>query len=221
MAKSCIIVGGDVAGPVAALALFRQGIQSSIYEVWHTPATLGGSISLTPKGLYPLKYLDVEAPGCRVDAIKLFSLTTGQKLAETPYGPSVGPAKRGSRAALREALLAAVEKAGMQVFYGSKFASITENEEDDKVTATFAKGNFANASFILGCDGIHSAVRTAYIEPDRVPEHNAVAAAYSFIPTSEITQPIEFGSTCIISGQRGSFLMTFDNDENLASITVP
>ncbi|KAF4637640.1 hypothetical protein G7Y89_g449 [Cudoniella acicularis] len=78
-----------------------------------------------------------------------------------------------------------------------------------KVTAIFEDGREESADLILGCDGIHSAVRTKYVEPSRVPIYTNVAVAYSVIDGNGLSLPPHFHQTAMNSGRFGSLLTSY------------
>jgi len=206
MSKSCLIIGGGIAGITAALSLSKIGIACTIYELRATPATIGGAVNLTPNALRLLEYLDVEVYGCRVDSIEIFSLHTGKRLGELPFR-KFGPSLRILREELLQALLRAAGKNGISVIYDYKLVSIKDESEDPKVTAVFANGKEVQADFILGCDGVHSAVRTQYVDPSRLSIYTDVAVAYSIVDGSGIK--VHFRQTSMNSGRFGSLLASY------------
>lgn len=208
MLKSCVIVGGGIAGISAALSLAKIGIQCTVYELRAAPSTIGGSVNLTPNALKLLDYLDVELEGygCRVDSIEIFSLHTGQHIGELACR-KFGPSLRISREELLQALLLAAGKSEISVVYDSKLVSIKDESDEDKVTAVFANGKAVQADFILGCDGIHSAVRSQYVEPSRELIYTNVAVAYSIVDGTGIET--HFQQTAMNSGRFGSLLTAY------------
>jgi FAD-dependent urate hydroxylase len=53
--RRALIIGGGIAGPVAALALRRAGIESVVYEARREPADgIGGMLAIAPNGLAAL-----------------------------------------------------------------------------------------------------------------------------------------------------------------------
>ena len=93
------------------------------------------------------------------------------------------------RADLLSSLLITLEKVGRDVRFGKKLSAINDgNGSDDMVEARFADGTVERASLILGCDGIHSITRTAYIQPSRKPVYTGLAAAYGVLPTADINR---------------------------------
>src|ERR1044071_2681117 len=49
--RSALVVGGGVAGPVAALALVKAGIDATVYEAYPSTADgIGGTLAIAPNG---------------------------------------------------------------------------------------------------------------------------------------------------------------------------
>lgn len=212
MARSCVIIGGGIAGVSSALALSKLGIQCSVYELRDQPVTIGGAINLTPSALRLLEQLGVELTnGCVVDAIEVFSIYSGSKLGEIPFRKS-GHSLRIMREDLQRSLLAALKVAGVPISYGSKLASIDDTSDSPKATAVFSNGERAQADFILGCDGVHSAVRTSYVEPERISIYTGVVAAYAVVD-ADVEAPIHFQSTAANTGRFGSFITSYINPD--------
>jgi 2-polyprenyl-6-methoxyphenol hydroxylase-like FAD-dependent oxidoreductase len=78
-------------------------------------------------------------------------------------------------------LLNEADKAGIQIQYGKALKSITESS--GQVNVLFADGTTDSADFLLGCDGIHSAVRRLHVDPDIVPEYSGICNMFSLIPS--------------------------------------
>lgn len=92
------------------------------------------------------------------------------------------------RVDLMDILLEAVESAGISVSYGKKLTNI--EEKDNQVIASFADGLKDTADLVLGCDGIHSAVRKLYVDPECVPEYSGIANMYSMVPTANVSSAV-------------------------------
>ena len=212
MARSCIIIGGGIAGACSSLTLSKLGIKCSLYELRDQPATIGGSINLTPNAISLLEAIGVELThGCIVNVIEVYSISTGSKLGEIPFRKS-GHSLRIMREHLQDALLQAVKAAGISSHYGSKLKCIEDSSNAPKVTAIFSNGKRADADFILGCDGVHSAVRTAHVEPGRVALYTGVAAAYALVDGDGVPA-IHFRSTAANSGRSGSLITSFIEED--------
>nr|BFE87668.1 hypothetical protein GCM10020093_102690 [Planobispora longispora] len=54
-ARTALIIGGGIAGPVTALALRRAGVEATVYEAYPSTADgVGGTLALAPNGLAAL-----------------------------------------------------------------------------------------------------------------------------------------------------------------------
>ncbi|KAK6194093.1 hypothetical protein LQW54_011778 [Pestalotiopsis sp. IQ-011] len=73
------------------------------------------------------------------------------------------------RADLMDVLLAATAEANIPIRYGKRLTNIEDGA--DEVTAVFADGTQDSADLLLGCDGIHSAVRNLYVDPGCGPKY--------------------------------------------------
>lgn len=83
-------------------------------------------------------------------------------------------------------LLGAAEGAQIPIYYNKRIMRI--EEEKDKITATFSDGTVDCADILLGCDGIHSAVRKLYVDPSQEPEYSGVAGIFTIIPASSLSK---------------------------------
>ena len=122
------------------------------------------------------------------------------------------------RSELLQALLAVAQKLeNVRVVYGKKVAGLTESSE--AVTVAFEDGTDARGDLVLGCDGIHSATRMQFIEPDRVPTYSGVASAYGFANVSDVLdsgsgtdERLFFTDTAVAMSRRGALLTTYCED---------
>ena len=192
-----VIVGGGICGLAAALALTKYVSpppKITVFELRPEPATIGGAINLTPNALRYLDYLGVleiikqRQLGAEVDKIDLFSIRTAARMGEVDftnvsqggkgYGNPPYKALRIMRAELMKALLEALLMLkNVELNYGKKAVGLLEAPE--AVTITFEDGSEASADLILGCDGIHSAVRW-FVDPERTPVYSGIAVACAF-----------------------------------------
>src|SRR3981081_3976415 len=59
--KTALVIGGGIAGPVAALALRQAGIEPTIFEAYaNTAEGIGGMLMVAPNGLDALKIIGAE-----------------------------------------------------------------------------------------------------------------------------------------------------------------
>ncbi|GGK74849.1 FAD-dependent oxidoreductase [Sphaerisporangium melleum] len=157
--KTAIVIGGGIAGPVAALALRKAGIEATVYEAYPSPADgIGGTLALAPNGVAALSPLgadeDVRAIGTPITSQVL---AVGRKRVALPGLAGVPPLQVVHRGELSRVLHDRAVVAGVAVEYGRRL--VDAREDGSGVVATFADGGTARADILIGADGIRSAVR--------------------------------------------------------------
>lgn len=210
-----IIIGGGIAGVAAALALTKHnGMSCSVFEIREEPTTIGGAIGLTPKALRYLDHLGVlsklQPQGCEVKTIDVMSQRTGKKLGTINFDNLEKFKHRGLRVMryqLLEAMLETLEEFGVKIHYGMKIKSASET--GGTISATFEDGTTVDGDILLGCDGIHSAVRMKFVQPERKPEYTGIANAYGFIDATGLQHPLPIDTSSLYSGRFGSLLFTY------------
>jgi 2-polyprenyl-6-methoxyphenol hydroxylase-like FAD-dependent oxidoreductase len=172
-ARTALVIGGGVAGPVTAMALHKAGISATVHEARTDPdEDLGSFLTLQVNGIAALRAVDagstLDGVGFPTTAIRfrsgtgklLGALGTGEPLTDGTVGITV------TRADLHRALREGAQRRGIAVTYGRRLVDVQESA--DGVTALFADGSTASADILIGADGIRSRVRTV-IDPDAPP----------------------------------------------------
>ena len=157
--RTAIVIGGGVAGPVAALALRRAGIEASVYEAYPNAADgVGGSLAIAPNGLAALELVGVRdaVVGAALPIPRTVMSFNGKEV-EIPPLVGLPPLHIVRRVDLHRALHDVTQARGIRIEHGKRLAAIEENGSD--VTARFADGTAATADVLIGADGIHSTVR--------------------------------------------------------------
>lgn len=162
---SALVIGGGVAGPVAATALRAAGIEATVYEAYPGPAyNIGSALGFAPNGLAAL---DIIGAGDAVRAVALpitrTVMSLGHKEVELPTAAGLEPLHAIDRSDLHQVLHDHAVDAGVAVEYSKRLVGVEEHR--DGVTARFADGSTATADIIVGADGIKSRVRTL-IDPN-------------------------------------------------------
>jgi 2-polyprenyl-6-methoxyphenol hydroxylase-like FAD-dependent oxidoreductase len=161
-ARTALIIGGGIAGPAAAMALQKAGIDPVIYEARSGPADgVGSFFTLAPNGADALHAIDADAPattaGFPTSAIILRS-GTGKYLGSAPTAPADGrPSQTLKRADLYRALHEEAARRGVPIEQGKRL--VGAKQAGDAVRAVFADGSQATGDLLIGCDGVHSALR--------------------------------------------------------------
>jgi len=162
---SALVIGGGVAGPVAATALRKAGIEATVYEAYPGPAyNIGSALGFAPNGLAAL---DTIGAGDAVRAVALpitrTVMSLGHKDIELPTAAGLEPLHAIDRSALHQVLHDHAVDTGVAVEYSKRLVGVEEHR--DGVTARFADGSTATADILVGADGIKSRVRTL-IDPN-------------------------------------------------------
>ncbi|KAF5981548.1 salicylate hydroxylase [Fusarium coicis] len=230
-----IIVGAGPAGLAAALALSQTVIQGSpphitILELRPKVKTLGGTILLTPLAL---RYLDALGVGSRlrklgipIRGVDVVSLRTGQKLGQMLPGTDALRVMRHHLVQCMSDAVAELPKDRVTLRYGARVTDIQqvddqgEDEGTVRVDAQFdvdKSQHFISCDVLLGCDGIHSFVRSTVVDRERRKTYSGRAIAYGYVDSDSTGQIGVMTShdksilqdSTMIQGQHGSFLMTY------------
>ncbi|SEQ86779.1 2-polyprenyl-6-methoxyphenol hydroxylase [Microlunatus flavus] len=154
--QKALIVGAGIAGPAAALALAKIGVESTVVESHTGPAAgVGAIITLAGNGLDVLRTLGADAAvvsaGQQISEI-VMSDDSGQPFARFPGGGHVLP-----RDVLAQIVTERATTSGASVVYGRRLVEISP--EHDAVVARLEDGTVLEADVLIGADGIHSTVR--------------------------------------------------------------
>jgi 2-polyprenyl-6-methoxyphenol hydroxylase-like FAD-dependent oxidoreductase len=202
--RTAAVIGGGIAGPVAALALRRAGIEATVYEAYPTSAdAVGGTIALAPNGLAALGLVGCAAATVAAGqpAHRQVMQFGGGRRIELPGVPGGEPLRVIRRADLYRLLQDRLTAEDIRTEHGRRL--VAARETTDGVTAVFADGTEAHADVLIGADGVHSTVRTL-IDPA------APAAEYtgmlSFESVSGATVPQDPGTMTFAFGRRAYYL---------------
>ncbi len=160
-----LVIGAGVGGLTLALSLHQAGIACKVFEAVPEVKALGVGINLLPHGMRELTDLGLQGPlAARAVETRevLFCNRFGQTVLREPRGRHAGyewPQLSIHRGDLQQVLLAAVrERLGEgAVVLGRKCVAFEQDAAG--VVARFEDGSSARGSALVGCDGIHSAVR--------------------------------------------------------------
>ncbi|OHV35266.1 MULTISPECIES: FAD-dependent oxidoreductase [Pseudofrankia] len=166
--RSAIVIGGGIAGPVAAVALGKAGIEATVYEAYETMADgVGGTLSIAPNGVDALAAAGlggiVEPVGTPITAMVMRN-GKGRRLASLGSPAGLPDQLLVWRPELYRALHDAAAHHGARIEHGRKLVAIEQHDTGTDVaggvTAVFSDGNRASADILIGADGIRSAVRS-------------------------------------------------------------
>lgn len=164
--KSALVIGGGIAGPVAAVALRKAGIEATVYEAYpNTADGVGGSLALAPNGVAALRAVGAdEAVLAAGRPLQRTIMAIGAKRHfDLPGVPGLPPMQVMWRADLHRALHDHAVAQGVHVVHGKRLVGAEESPSG--VTARFADGTTATADVLIGADGVRSTVR-GLIDPN-------------------------------------------------------
>jgi 2-polyprenyl-6-methoxyphenol hydroxylase-like FAD-dependent oxidoreductase len=188
--KTVLVVGGGIAGLTLAVALRRRDIAVHVVELAPQWNVLGVGISLTGPTLRALKSIGLidqcvarafgfdrivfaDAAGKPVGSLNMPRLCG----AEYPATVAIG------RPALHEVLLHAAQDLGADIKLGMTLSSL--NQKSEAVAVEFSNGERGSYDLVVGCDGIHSAVRTLAFEQWPAASFTGLAVWRATMPRPE------------------------------------
>jgi 2-polyprenyl-6-methoxyphenol hydroxylase-like FAD-dependent oxidoreductase len=170
-----LVIGGGIGGLTLALSLQQAGIACRVFEAAPEIKPLGVGVNLLPHGMRELTELGLLERLARI-AVETRELRFynrfGQFIFSEPRGRFAGyewPQLSIHRADLHEILLQSVSGS---VFLGHKFVSFQEKQ--GQVTVKFENGVSVEGSCLIGCDGIHSAVRRQLFPKEGPPAYQGI-----------------------------------------------
>ena len=162
---NAIIIGGGIAGPVAAMALQQAGVRATVYEAYGRPTSeVGSYLGVATNGIDALQAIDareqVLAAGFPT-AVNVLNSANGRRLGSVSNGgrlPDGTVAHTLKRAALSRVLRDEASNRGISIAHGKRMVA-AEQTDDGRVVARFDDGTDARGDILVGCDGIQSVTR--------------------------------------------------------------
>ncbi|MET9698644.1 NAD(P)/FAD-dependent oxidoreductase [Streptomyces sp. NPDC006529] len=220
--RTALVIGGGLAGPVAAMALRQAGIEAAVYEAYDSTADgAGGGMTIAPNGQNALDAIGagdlVRAIGTPVTAMGLRSWT-GKHLARFAP-PSRFPCQQFVwRADLYRALYDEAARRSVPVHHGKRLTGVTDTASG--VTAHFADGTRADADVLIGADGIRSTVRSL-IDP-AAPRPNHAGLVCFGARLDDCALPSTQGVMYLCFGKRAFFgYQVFDDSSAVWFANLP
>jgi 2-polyprenyl-6-methoxyphenol hydroxylase-like FAD-dependent oxidoreductase len=209
-AQTALVIGGGIAGPVAATALAMAGIDAAMYEARPAdPASangIGGSLALEPNGLAALQIVtaddDVRAAAAPITRSVMSIASRPGREMPTPQG--LGPRQLVDRGALHRILRERAERAGVRIEYAKKVIRV--DERPDGVTAHFADGTNASADVLIGADGVHSTVRRLIDPAAPGARYLGLLGFEGIVEDAPDTAALEPGTMTFAFGRRAYYL---------------
>ncbi|MEV5571284.1 FAD-dependent monooxygenase [Spirillospora sp. NPDC052269] len=188
-----LIIGGGVAGTVAALAAHKAGLEARLFEAYEESAGLDHGVYLTVavNGMDALRavdahhvVLDAGFPSGRIQ----FHSGSGKHLGSVALGPTLDDGTVTHtirRSDLYRGLAKLVVDRGIPVEHGKRLVR-AENLPDGGVRAHFADGTSAEGDVLIGADGVHSVTRTAIDPANPGPRYTGLGNTGGFARTTNV-----------------------------------
>lgn len=216
--KNAIIIGCGISGPAMAVFLKRIGIVAAIYEAQSDSRDhLGAFLGLSPNGLNVLKeilpgeiFWEEFTPGKITfhNSKNKFIGEIDNAEQYEKYGAASIQLKRGLvNKTIRNVALGA----GIEIKYNKKLTGISQSES--KVTAYFEDGTDATADFLIGADGIHSAVRKIVFPEAQQISYTGLLSTGGF--TKLNSSEDFYGSIRMTFGEKSFFAYAVSNTGNI------
>ncbi|MCZ6619538.1 MAG: FAD-dependent monooxygenase [Gammaproteobacteria bacterium] len=189
------IVGGGIGGLTLALACRQAGFKDIfVYEQADRVEGLGAGIQLSPNASRVLIALGLKKA---LDSIAFYPLAvhlrtwkSGYLVAQRPLGQFSEdrygfPYYHLHRADLHQVLLDAALAARVTIATGKICSSLDTREGEERIN--FVDGAWAAHDVVIGCDGIHSAVRNALLGADE-PRFTGHVAWRGMVPADRLPE---------------------------------
>jgi FAD-dependent urate hydroxylase len=207
--RKALIIGGGIAGPVAAMALQRAGIEPVVYEAQPpTTAEVGSYLTVATNGLDALRAVDADRTvldaGFPTPTNVLLS-SGGRRLGAVSNGGTLADGTTShtiKRARLFRVLQQEAIARGIRIEFGKRLVHAGTGP-DGRVTARFEDGAEATGDLLVGADGIHSPTRRL-IDPS-APAGRYVGLVNFGGYTGDAAPPAEPGAWHMSFGKRAFF----------------
>ena len=208
--RKALIIGAGIAGPVAAIFLKKAGIDAQLFEAWPYSTGIGGGLQIAPNGMHVLAEIGLADEMIRRGSIAEsfdFYSQSGVRLGSVNQNMKARfgqPAVNMRRTTLNDAILNRAWCDNVELAFEKRLVRI-EDRPDRPVVAYFADGTSAEGDFLIGADGVHSAVRAHVIPDGPKPFDTGLIGFGGFVPKSVI-ENIPIGRRVETTfGQRGFF----------------
>ncbi|MFI8997856.1 FAD-dependent monooxygenase [Streptomyces sp. NPDC053542] len=181
-----LIIGGGIAGPVAAMALQKAGFEPTVHEAFDRTADgVGAFMNIAPNGLDACDCVDladvVRKAGFETPAMAFYRHDGRRLTGDIAFNRVSGTGNTTvQRSDLYVALRDEAERRGVRIEYGKRI--IDAQRTGDTVRARFADGDEAEGEVLIGADGLHSRVRNIIDPAAPAPRYVGVLNAWGCVP---------------------------------------
>ena len=201
------IAGGGIGGLAFAIGLLRQNVPFHLYEAAHEFAEVGAGVSFGPNSLRAMTLIDPaitkgynkRATHNAWDSKRTtwFDFRLGQDIKGVgKAGDAVAEVKAKDvgqssihRAAFLDELVALVPDD--MVSFGKRVLGVEELGEGNGVKLLFSDGGQAEASAVVGCDGVKSNLRRILLGEDNKAAHASFTGMYAYRGLIPMTKAVD------------------------------
>jgi 2-polyprenyl-6-methoxyphenol hydroxylase-like FAD-dependent oxidoreductase len=188
-ARKALIIGAGIAGPVAAILLKKAGIDAHLFEAWPYSTGVGGGLQMAPNGMHVLADIgladELISRGSIAESFDFHS-QSGARLGSINQNMRARfgqPAVNMCRATLNEVIINRAWCEDVELNFEKRLARI-DDRADQPIVAHFADGSSAEGDFLIGADGVHSAVRAHVVPDGPTPFDTGLIGFGGFLPRS-------------------------------------
>jgi FAD-dependent urate hydroxylase len=192
-----LIIGGGIAGPVAAMSLRKAGIEATVYEAYDSTAEgIGAFLGFAQNGVAALEAIGaghaVTDVGFRTPRIRMGSYT-GKWLGEMGNGGWII-----RRADLYQRLRREALDRGVEILHGKRL--VDAEQTSSGVVATFADGTQATGDILIGADGMRSRTRQLVDPAAPAPHYVGLIGTGGYATGVDVDLPA--GTQAFVFGRR-------------------
>ena len=194
-----LIAGAGIGGLTAALALRDAGFEVRVFERAPLLREVGAGIQLSPNGMRVMDALDLRRPleniAFHPQAFEFRLYQSGYRVLRMPLGDATiarygMPYLHLHRADFLDVLSSAVKERMGDVVQTGRLVLMAE-QGPDSARLIFTDGSREEGDIVIGCDGIHSAVRTSLLGPEQ-PEFTGHVAWRGVIPVERLGDAVTY-----------------------------
>lgn len=214
---TALVIGGGIAGPVAAMALHKAGIGATVYEAYPGSAYgIGGALALEPNGVAALTVIGAaDAVRNRSYPIRHSIMSvTDEHVVDLPGLADLPPRLMIERGDLHQVLHDQAVAAGVPMAYDKRLTGVEESP--DGVTARFADGTTATADVLVGADGIRSTVRRIIDPSAPGPNYQGMLGFAGYVDAAQVPFEVAPETMTFAFGRRAYYLYWSTPDGRIA-----
>ncbi|KAJ7210939.1 hypothetical protein C8J57DRAFT_999516, partial [Mycena rebaudengoi] len=212
MGPKVIVVGCGIAGPFLAMLLKLKGFEPVVYERGERTADVGISLMLQLNGLRVLSLvpgLVEKISGMVINEALVYSIVPLLRQSDYPtklrekYGHGLLGVRRREFATL---LAETAMSQGIPIHIEQQVVDVEQT--DNAVLVRLNTGETDTESFVIGCDELHSTVRTVLFGKEE-PAHTGLVQIAGFTPAAKVFE-----------GQKSTFFNFYGEDCHIVTYPI-